>query len=338
MKLEKAFNPVQDGILFASIMHSERIPGVSSNRRKMRYQRTIGRVASCGGVGLHTGEPSTLRFIPAPVDTGIIFIRKKDGHKRYIRAEAARVISTDFSTTLGNEGMSVKTVEHLLAALAGLRIDNLYIEVEGEEIPIMDGSAWPFVKLLQEARIVRQGKLQPHLKIEKTIVVSEGDRSIQVSPSNHFAITYTMNFNHALFRGQGYCYRDDEGGFIQKISKARTFGFLKDVEGLRSKGLIRGGSLENAVVIGEHGVMNEEGLRYPDELVRHKILDLMGDLALLGKPLMGELTVHQAGHSLHTDLVSAILKNKDAWVLIEDTEESFPSLMPTRWAVAPGNS
>src|SRR3990172_2410086 len=306
MKLEKSLNSVQDGILFASIMHSERIPGVSSNRRKMRYQRTIGRVASCGGVGLHTGEPSTLRFIPAPVDTGIIFIRKKDGHKRYIRAEAARVISTDFSTTLGNEGMSVKTVEHLLAALAGLRID-------------------------------RQGKLQPHLKIEKTIVVSEGDRSIQVSPSNHFAITYTMNFNHALFRGQGYCYRDDEGGFIQKISKACTFGFLKDVEGLRSKGLIRGGSLENAVVIGEHGVMNEEGLRYPDELVRHKILDLMGDLALLGKPLMGELSVHQAGHSLHTDLVSAILKNKDAWVLMEDTEESFPSLMPTRWAVAPGN-
>lgn len=305
----------------------------------MRYQRTIGRVASCEGVGLHTGEPGTLRFIPAPVDTGIIFNHKQDGHKISIRAEASRVISTYFSTTLGRQGVTVKTVEHLLAALAGLRIDNLYIEVEGPEVPIMDGSAWPFVKLLREAKIIRQGRLQPHLKIEKPIVISEGDRSIRVSPSDNLSITYFMKFDHALFPEQEYYYLDEEVGFIEKISMARTYGFLKDVERLRSAGLIKGGTLQNAVVIGEQGVMNEGGFRYPDELVRHKILDLMGDLALLGRPLMGELTVNQGGHGLHTQLVSAILKNKDAWVLIEDLEEQAPTtVMSSRWAVAPRTS
>ena len=301
----------------------------------MRYQRTIGRVGSCEGTGLHSGEFSRVRFVPAPVDTGIIFIRSHDGHKVSIRAEASRVISTHFSTTLGKDGVTIKTVEHLMAALVGLKIDNLYVEVEGPEIPILDGSAWPFVKLFQAARIIKQGKLQPYLKIERPITVADGERAIQISPSDHFSITYTMSFDHTFFPEQRYTYCDDEVKFIQEVSKARTYGFLKDVEQLRSVGLIKGGSLQNAVVIGEHGVINEEGLRYPDELVRHKVLDLMGDLALLGKPLMGELRVNLAGHSLHTQMVSAILNNKDAWVLIEDLEESTPHMMPARWAVAP---
>jgi UDP-3-O-[3-hydroxymyristoyl] N-acetylglucosamine deacetylase len=302
----------------------------------MRYQRTIGRVVGCEGIGLHTGEFSSVRFIPAPVDTGIIFICNHDGHKVSIHAEASRVVSTNFSTTLGKEDATIKTVEHLLAALAGLRIDNIYVEVEGSEIPIMDGSAWPFVKLFQSARIIKQGKLQPYLRIEKPIVVSEGDRVIQVNPSDHFSITYTMRFGHPLLSEQVFSYCDDEVRFIHEISRARTYGFLKDVERLRSSGLIKGGSLQNAVVIGEHGVINEEGLRYPDELVRHKVLDLMGDLTLLGRPVMGELTVHQAGHALHTEMVSAILKNKDAWVFVEDIQdEPTPSIIPARWAVAP---
>lgn len=302
----------------------------------MRYQRTIGRVVGCEGIGLHTGEFCSVRFIPAPVDTGIIFIRHHESQKVSIRAEASRVISTNFSTTVGKDGVTIKTVEHLLSALAGLRIDNLYIEVEGSEVPIMDGSAWPFVKLFQSARIIKQGKLQPYLKIEKSIVVSEGDRTIQVRPSDHFSVTYTMAFGHTLFPKQEFSYCDDEIRFIQELSKARTYGFLKDVERLRSAGLIKGGSLQNAVVIGEHGVMNEGGLRYPDELVRHKVLDLMGDLTLLGRPIMGEFTVQQAGHLLHTEMVSTILKNKEAWVLIEDIQdEPTPSVMPAPWAVAP---
>jgi UDP-3-O-[3-hydroxymyristoyl] N-acetylglucosamine deacetylase len=301
----------------------------------MRYQRTIGRVVSCEGIGLHSGEFSRVRFVPAPVDTGIIFICHHNEHKVSIRAEASRVASTNFSTTLGKDGAIIKTVEHLMAAMAGLKIDNLYVEVEGPEIPILDGSAWPFVKLFQAARIIKQGKLQPYMKIEKPIVVSDGERAIQITPADHFAITYTMSFDHALFPEQHYTYHDDEVKFIQEVSKARTYGFLKDVERLRAAGLIKGGSLQNAVVIGEHGVINEEGLRYPNELVRHKVLDLMGDLALLGKPLMGELSVHLAGHSLHTQMVSSILDHKDAWVLIEDIEDSSPALLPTRWAVAP---
>ncbi len=302
----------------------------------MRYQRTIGRVVSCEGIGLHSGEFSRIRFVPAPVDTGIIFIsHHDDGRKVSIRAEASHVVSTNFSTTLGKDGVIIKTVEHLMAAMAGLKIDNLYVEVEGLEVPILDGSAWPFVKLFQAARIIKQGKFQPYLKIERPIVISDGERAIQITPSDHFAITYAMSFDHPLFPEQRYTYCDDEVKFIQEVSKARTYGFLKDVERLRAAGLIKGGSLQNAVVIGEHGVMNEERFRYPDELVRHKILDLMGDLALLGKPLMGELNVHLAGHSLHTQMVSAILDNKDAWVLIEDIEEPTPALMPTRWAVAP---
>jgi UDP-3-O-[3-hydroxymyristoyl] N-acetylglucosamine deacetylase len=306
-----------------------------SKEEKLRYQRTIGRVVSCEGIGLHSGELSRVRFVPAPVDTGIIFISHHDGHKVTIRAEASHVISTNFSTTLGKDGVIIKTVEHLMAAMAGLKIDNLYVEVEGPEIPILDGSAWPFVKLFQTARIIKQGKRQPYLKIEKPIVISEGERAIKINPSDHFAITYTMSFDHPLFPEQHYTYGDDEIKFIQEVSKARTYGFLKDVERLRAAGLIKGGSLQNAVVIGEQGVINEEGFRYPDELVRHKVLDLMGDLALLGKPLRAELDVHLAGHSLHTQMVSTILNNKDAWVLIEDIEESIPTLIPSRWAVAP---
>jgi UDP-3-O-[3-hydroxymyristoyl] N-acetylglucosamine deacetylase len=293
-------------------------------------------VVGCEGIGLHTGEFSSVRFIPAPVDSGVIFICNYEGHKVSIRAEASRVASTNFSTTLGKDDVTIKTVEHLLAALAGLRIDNIYVEVEGSEIPIMDGSAWPFVKLLQSARIIKQGKLQPYLRIEKPILVSEGGRIIQVNPSDHFSISYTMSFGHPLFSDQTFTYCDDEMRFIQEISRARTYGFLKDVERLRANGLIKGGSLQNAVVIGEQGIMNEEGLRYSDELVRHKVLDLMGDLTLLGKPLMGELTVHQAGHTLHTEMVSEILNNRDAWVLVADIQdEPTSSVMPAPWAIAP---
>jgi UDP-3-O-[3-hydroxymyristoyl] N-acetylglucosamine deacetylase len=301
----------------------------------MRYQQTLGRVTGCEGIGLHTGEFSKVRFLPALVDTGIVFIRHVNGRKIHLRAEAGHVVSTSFSTTLGMNGVTVGTVEHLMAACAGLKIDNLYIEVEGPEIPILDGSAWPFIKVLKRAGIVRQRKLQPYLKIEKSIVISEGQRFIQIDPSDHFNIRYSMRFDQPFLPDQSYCYEGDEARFIREISKARTYGFLKDVDRLRAAGLIRGGSLQNAVVIGDGGVMNEDGFRYPDELVRHKVLDLIGDLALLGRPLVGTLTVHSAGHALHTELVTAILRNKLAWSLIGDLEQPVPAFVPSRLAVAP---
>ncbi len=182
---------------------------------------------------------------------------------------------------------------------------------------------------------IRQGKLQLYMKIKKPIEISDANRSICVNPSDRFAISYHMSFDHTLFTKQSFSFCGDETRFIQEISKARTFGFLKDVERLRSSGLIKGGSLQNAVVIGEYGIMNEGGLRYPDELVRHKILDLMGDLALLEKPLIGQITVDQGGHALHTRLVSALQKHKEAWTLVQDLEDPAVSIMPARWAVAP---
>ena len=296
----------------------------------MRYQRTISRTAFCKGIGLHTGEPAALRFIPAPADAGIVFIRKTHDHKVRVRAEAANVVSTNFSTALGSEGVCIQTVEHLLAALSGLQIDNLYIEVEGPEIPIMDGSAWPFVKILRGAGVKQQGRIRPAFTVREPILIREENRWIHVAPLDHLSVTYTMPFDHPLLGVQIYSFDDDEEVFTQEISRARTFGFLKDEEKLRSVGLIKGASLENAVVIGEQEIINEGGVRYADEMVRHKVLDLIGDLALLGRPLLGKVTVHQGGHSLHTQLVSALLEREEAWSPQECPEVSAPVMVPSR--------
>ncbi len=226
-------------------------------------------------------------------------------------------------------------MEHLLAALAGLGIDNLSIEVDGPEVPILDGSASAFVRLLRDARVINQGKRQPLIKIRRPLEVTDGGRWVRIAPSDRFKVQYSMNFDHPLFSEQSYSYTHTENKFVRDIARARTFGFLRDVERMRAAGLIKGGSLQNAVVIGDSQVMNEGGLRYPDELVRHKLLDLIGDLSLLGRPLLGELTVHMAGHALHTQLVSLMMKNKDAWVLTDEVEEAEGSLVSPRWALAP---
>lgn len=308
----------------------------------MRGQKTIKRITVCRGVGLHTGTPAALRFVPAPTDTGIVFVRRVRGREVRIPARATHVVSTRFCTVLGGDGETVQTVEHLMAALVSLGIDNLYVEVEGPEIPILDGSAWPFIQLLRQAGIRTQAKPQPCLEVQEPVLIREGDRWIHVAPFDRLSVTYTMQFDHPFLGLQVYSFEEADGEFDREVARARTFGFLKDLESLRSAGLIKGGSLENALVIGEQEVVNEEGFRYPDELVRHKVLDLIGDLALLGLPLLGKITAHQAGHSLHVQMASALLERQAAWSCRNQIRQhaagNAASLLPTRLALESGIS
>lgn len=282
----------------------------------MRYQRTIKESVACSGVGLHTGEVTVIRLHSAPEDHGIRFIRTDLARPVVIRAVAEQVVGTMLSTSLGTEGASIQTVEHLLAACAGLRVDNLLIEVEGPEIPILDGSAAPFVALLQQAGIKKQSRLQPYLRLIRPLQVGEPDSGVTVLPAPFSKINYTINFPDAVVKRQHYLYHWTEEEFTKGIAPARTFGFVKDVERMRARGLIKGASLDNAVVVGDEGVVNPEGLRFPDEFVRHKVLDLIGDLALLGLPLVAHVEAACAGHAMNFEVVRALRAQPDAWVTV----------------------
>ncbi len=286
----------------------------------MRYQRTIEASISCSGVGLHTGQVTLIRLHSAPEDHGIRFIRTDLARPVAIRAIAEQVVGTTLSTSLGvnggADGASIQTVEHLLAACAGLRVDNLLIEVEGPEIPILDGSAAPFVALLQRAGIKKQSRLQPYLRLIRPLQIGEPGAGVTVLPAPFPTINYTISFPDAVVKQQQYLYHGTEDEFTRGIAPARTFGFVKDVERMRAHGLIKGASLENAVVVGEDGVVNPEGLRFPDEFVRHKVLDLIGDLALLGVPLVAQVAATCAGHAMNFELVRALRAQPDAWVTV----------------------
>lgn len=288
----------------------------------MRYQRTIDRSVTCSGIGLHTGQTATLRLHPAPEDHGLLFVRTDLKRSAPIRATAEQVVSTAFSTSLGREGAGVQTVEHLLAACAGLRIDNLLIEVDGPEIPILDGSAAPFVSLLQDAGIKPLGSLQPYLRLIRPLQIGTSGQGVTLRPAPFPTINYTIDFGDAVVRRQEYGYQWSEEAFVREIAPARTFGFFKDVERMRAMGLIKGASLQNAVVVGEQGVMNPEGLRFPDEFVRHKVLDLIGDLTLLGVPLVAQVIAACAGHTMNLDVVHHVLAHPEAWITV--TPESEP--------------
>jgi UDP-3-O-[3-hydroxymyristoyl] N-acetylglucosamine deacetylase len=288
----------------------------------MRYQRTIEESISCSGVGLHTGQVTSIRLHPAPEDHGVCFIRTDLARPVVIRAIAEQVVGTTLSTSLGTEEASIHTVEHLLAACAGLRVDNLLIEVEGPEIPILDGSAAPFVALLERAGIKTQSRLQPYLRLIRPLRIGEPGAGVSVMPSPFPRISYTINFPDAVVKQQHYLYHGTEEEFSQGIAPARTFGFVKDVERMRAHGLIKGASLENAVVVGEDGVVNPEGLRFPDEFVRHKVLDLIGDLALLGLPLVAQVAATCAGHAMNFQLVRALRAQPDAWVIVSPEPSS----------------
>ena len=289
----------------------------------MNAQRTLRRPVSCSGIGLHSGNKVTLSLKPAPADFGIRFQRSDLGGLE-IPATVTHLGGIQLATGLTREAVSVETVEHLLAALTALGIDNVIVELNTPEVPIMDGSAAPFVYLiLNEAGVKRLSAPKRFLKILRPISLSQGDKRIALYPSDHFKVTYSISFDHPLLRHQSRTLRITEESFVEEVAPARTFTFLKDVEMLRQNGLALGGSLENAVVLGETGVLN--ALRFEDEFVRHKILDAVGDLALVGYPVIGHLVAHRAGHALHTEFASRILEETQAWRLVEGPLEAAPA-------------
>jgi UDP-3-O-[3-hydroxymyristoyl] N-acetylglucosamine deacetylase len=291
----------------------------------MDAQRTLRRAISCVGIGLHSGNKVQLSLKPAPVDFGIRF-RRTDQGDHEVPAKVQHLGGIQLATALSRNEVSVETVEHLLAALVSMGIDNVLIELNSPEVPIMDGSAAPFIYLIQEAGVKQQTSARKYLKIVRPIALSRGDKRIALYPSDHFKVTYSISFDHPLLRHQTRTIRITEESFIEEIAPARTFTFLKDVEMLRQNGLALGGSLENAIVLGETGVLN--ALRFQDEFVRHKILDAVGDLALVGHPVIGHLVAHRAGHALHTEFAGKILEARDCWRLVEGSADAVVPAAP----------
>jgi UDP-3-O-[3-hydroxymyristoyl] N-acetylglucosamine deacetylase len=281
----------------------------------MTSQRTLRRSITCAGIGLHSGHRVTLTLRPAPADYGIRF-RRADLGGLEIPARVEHVASLNYATGLSFAGASVETVEHLLAALVSQGVDNIAIELNTPEVPIMDGSAAPFVYLLQEAGIKKLSAPRRFLKVLRPVSLARGDKHIAIYPADEFRISYTIGFDHPLLRHQSRSIVVTPDTFAEDLAPARTFGFLKDLEMLRQQGLALGGSLDNAVVLGETGVLNNT-LRFEDEFVRHKILDAIGDLALVGAPIIGHVVAHRGGHALHTSLGTRLLEERDAWTFVE---------------------
>ncbi|MGE0042595.1 MAG: UDP-3-O-acyl-N-acetylglucosamine deacetylase [Vicinamibacterales bacterium] len=286
----------------------------------MDAQQTLRRQISCAGIGLHSGNKVTLTLKPAPAGTGIRFRRTDLGVE--IPATVDSVAGITLATALGRDGATVETVEHLLAAIVSVGLDNVYIELTQNEVPIMDGSSAPFLYLLHEAGLKRLAAPRQYLKVLRPVQITNGDKRIAIYPSDHFKVSYTISFDHPLLRHQSRTERITEQTFAEHIAAARTFGFLKEVEYLRQNGLALGGSLENAIVIGDTGVLN--ALRFEDEFVRHKILDVVGDLALVGYPIIGHVVAHRAGHALHTALGAQLLAERDAWTLVDSPGAELP--------------
>lgn len=286
----------------------------------MIKQRTFRNTIRATGVGLHTGRKVLLTLRPAPVNTGIVFRRVDLDPAVEIPALARNVSDTKLSTTLSAGGASVSTVEHLLSAMAGLGIDNAYVDMNAAEVPIMDGSAGPFVFLIQSAGIEEQNAPKEYIRIKREVTVKdENDGKIATFlPHDGFKVNFTIDFDHPAFKGRSASAEVDFGStsFVREVSRARTFGFMKEFEYLRANGLALGGSMDNAIVIDDYKVLNEDGLRYEDEFVRHKILDAIGDLYLLGKSLIGEFRALKSGHALNNQLLRTLLDQPEAWELV----------------------
>jgi UDP-3-O-[3-hydroxymyristoyl] N-acetylglucosamine deacetylase len=292
----------------------------------MRLQRTLKKEVCFGGIGLHTGRYSKVCLKPAPRDTGIIFIRTdKD---LAIKASIGSVTDTAFATTLGLNGTKIRTVEHILAALAGLGIDNIYVEVNGPEIPILDGSSTELTSLILKGGIAKQSKKRPYIRIIKPIVLTDGHAEIAAFPYNGRRITYRIHFIHHLLGEQKLSIDLSEETFAMEIAPARTFGFLKDVEYLKANGFARGGSFDNAIILGESGILNSSGLRFKDEFVRHKILDLIGDLSLLGFPIDGHIIANKSGHTTNLKFLKKLLSYPEHWELVSEMSQQ-PTLIYT---------
>ncbi len=261
----------------------------------------------------------TLR--PAPPDTGVVFVVKGEKTEEAVQATVQNLVPTELCTAIHINGTQIKTIEHVLSALVGLEVDNVFVELDAGEVPAMDGSASAFVRLIRNAGVVTQERRQPFLKITQPIEVVEGDRQVKIEPCPTPRITYSIEYDHPLIRTQTYTYESSVCTFEQDIADARTFAFLKEVEALWARGLAKGGSLENTIVLSDRDIINQSGLRHHDEFVRHKVLDLLGDIALLGVPFIGHLTARRSGHALHTKLVEQILAQPDKWVLLNTQKE-----------------
>ncbi len=283
-------------------------------------QRTVAKRVSCAGVGLHSGRPARLTIAPAPPDAGVTFVRTDRGVE--IPALAANVVDTTLSTNLASGGVRVSTVEHVLAALTGMGIDDCRVEVDGPEVPILDGSAAPFVALIHEAGVKTLPVGKRFLLVQKPVEVREKDRSARFEPAESLSIDFTADFHHPLVTDQTFRFAFSDREFEREVARARTFCFLRDIEKMRAMGLARGGSLENAIVIDEFSILNPEGLRYPDEFVRHKVLDALGDLALAGMPIIGAFRAHKSGHALNQALVTKVLGDPGAFRVVQVSAES----------------
>lgn len=291
----------------------------------MRLQRTLKQEAAFSGIGLHTGKQATVKLRPAPRDTGVIFQRLD--RVMTLRAQIGAVTDTAFATSLGNGNVKIKTVEHILAAIAGVGIDNIIVEINGPEVPILDGSASEFVSIILKAGIAKQGKKRPFLKIIKPFSMTEGHSEISVFPYDGRRITFRIQFNHALLGEQNISLELNEETFIKEIAPARTFGFLKDVEYMIANGLAKGGSLDNAVILNDKGVMNPSGLRFKDEFVRHKVLDMIGDFSLAGFPIYGHIFANKAGHAANLNFMRKLLSSPDCWEITLETGQQQALLL-----------
>lgn len=289
----------------------------------MIYQCTIDRQILIAGTGLHSGRRINMTLRPAEAGTGIVFHRTEGERTVSIEAVSANVVDTRLATVLGKGGLTVSTVEHLLATLAAFGIDNLHIDIDGPEVPIMDGSAAPFVELLEQAGIRSLRRSRKFLAVRQPMTIVDGEKRVSLIPSRFFRITFDIDFDHPCISLQQRTIKITRSTFCREIAGARTFGFLREVEYLKTNGLALGGSMDNAVVIGEDRVLNPEGLRYNDEFVRHKILDAVGDFSLLGYPILGHIRAFKAGHDINHRMVEKILASPESWKLVEFSEESL---------------
>jgi len=286
----------------------------------MIYQCTLSRPVTISGIGLHSGQNINMTLRPADAGTGIVFHRSEGERIVTIEAISRNVIDTKLATVIGKSGLSVSTIEHLMAALAATGIDNLNIDIDGPEVPIMDGSATQFIKAMEQVGIQVLPQSRKYLAIRKPVTVIDGEKRVSLIPSRFFRISYDIAFDHPCIALQHKSYKVNADSFQRDIAPARTFGFLKEVEYLKANGLARGGSLDNAIVIGEKDILNPEGLRFQDEFVRHKILDAIGDFSLIGYPILGHIKAYKAGHDINHHTVEHLLAHPDTWKLVEFTE------------------
>ena len=304
----------------------------------MIRQRTLKHIIRATGVGLHTGEKVYMTLRPAAPNTGIVFHRVDLAPPVAIKADPYHVGDTRLASCLEQDGVRVSTVEHLMSALAGLGIDNLYVDLSSGEVPIMDGSAGPFVFLLQSAGIEEQPAAKKFIRILQTVEVSSGDKSARFAPHPGFKIEFSIDFDHPVFENsaKSVCVDFATTSYVKEVSRARTFGFMHEVEWMRGQGLALGGSLDNAIVLDEYRVLNNDGLRYDDEFVKHKVLDAIGDLYLLGHPVIGMFAAHKSGHALNNALLRRLLEQREAWeyVSFERAEDAPVCVASTQPALA----